>query len=120
MNKMTFEARYDCDASIVKFEVDLEKFTPAMARQLLNYLGCLLNSDGDPVIECLTKYAAECIRYGASVNTGILGVIDSFDSIAGWYPIDGSRGIELIRFERMEIHEADLDIKINRFTNTVE
>jgi hypothetical protein len=112
MPKKIYNFNYDYYKAEVKFEVDLETFTPEMAYETLTFFSWDYDEDEDPVDEVMKKYAMAVIK--VVFDRGIQDVAslnNCFDE-EGFGRIDGSIGISAVSFKGFEFHEFDLVMEI--------
>ena len=93
---------------MVEFEVNLEKFTPEMAQETLDFFSWNYDQEGDPIEEVLKKYALQVFLVGGSHS--VAGVIINWNE-EGFGPINGEIGILLTDYEQIEPDDEDIEIE---------
>jgi len=104
----TYKFEYDMGEAFADFEVDLEKFTPEIAKKNLELFFRNYDKNANPIDEVLKKYAIEVIKECTFTNYNTLGVICAFESKEGFVKIDGSSGIKLTYCEGYEVCDSKL------------
>lgn len=107
MDKKKFVFRYDLADAV--FLVDLELFTPEMAKETLTFFYWDYDHEEDPVVEVLKKYALRVFLVG--FGTGHKEVVRKWDE-EGFAPIDGSLGVELVDFSDYQFLEDNLEMEV--------
>lgn len=105
---------YDYGEATAVFDVDLEKFTPEIARATLDFFVWEYDKDNDPVEEAVLKYGISAIRVAMQNCCGVFGVVQEFHSKEGYAPLDGSLGITLKKVTQFELLEDDFMIYSNK------
>ena len=106
----TFKFDYNhCEAGC-SFRVDLEKFTPEMAKATLGFFLWKngYDEENDPIDEVMKKYAMHVILIATKENLNEKGVIAHFENNEGFCKLDGSSGIELLSVQLYEFDENSL------------
>ena len=94
----------------VMFEVDTNKFTYAIAQQFLDYFSWHYEHNEDIIDVAIQKYAIEAIFLATANGYTTTEVRKAFDTLEGFYPVDGSHGIQLMRVSEFEFRETDLRV----------
>lgn len=100
---------YEAEAA---FKVDTEKFTEEKAKATLEFFLWDYDTEADPIDEVMKKYAMEAIKIATFEDYNLAGVIEAFKNKEGFFPIDGSHGIELNLINEYEFDEYDLEMTI--------
>lgn len=110
MAKKRFKFTHDYPDAEVVFEVDLEKFTPELAKETLGFFLWDYDKEEDPVYEVLKKYAFEVLRISNNNQTAA-GIARMWDQ-EGFAPINGVMGITLVEFEGFQFDSDDLEMEV--------
>lgn len=94
----------------VEFELDKVLFTPEHARDGLEFFTWDYDTEADPIVEMLRKYAMEALRVSVS-GCGLSEAIQHFMDAEGFYKLDGTHGIRLVRLDRYELDDNMLELK---------
>lgn len=100
---------YDAAAS---FKVDMDVFTKEHALATLEFFAWNYDIFADPIDEVMRKYAMKAITIATFEGYNTFGVIDEFNSLEGFCPIDGSKGIELISVDGYDFDDELLQMDI--------
>lgn len=101
--------KFDYDYASLEFEIDLEKFTPELAKETLEFFLWDYDREADPIDEVLKKYALRAFLIG--MGKSCKGCINRWDE-EGFAPIDGSHGIRLIEYTDFEFMENSLTMEV--------
>jgi hypothetical protein len=115
MPKKIYNFNYDYHKAEVKFEVDLEKFTPKLANETLTFFSWDYDHEADPIDEVMKKYAMAVLIFSlgfGGIDTDSL--IKRFDAGSeGFARIDGTMGILMVDFEPFELDDNDLEMEVS-------
>lgn len=101
--------KFDYDYASLEFEIDLEKFTPELAKETLNFFLWDYDHEADPIDEVLKKYALQAFFVGMGYNC--YGCISNWNE-EGFAPIDGSFGIKLVEYSSFEFIDNSLTMEV--------
>ncbi len=88
---------------LVEFDIDLEKFTPEVAQETLDFFLWDYDHEEDPISEVVKKYALRVFKMGSGYSA--IGVIRHWDE-EGFAKIDGSMGILLTEYEQLDVEDC--------------
>lgn len=105
-----YECNYGFHEAAAVFLIDRDKFTPEVAKEVLEFWSWEYDEEADPIEEAIKKTAIEVIHVASFEGLNTLGVKSEFDSREGWYRLDGSEGITLLKVENYVFDEDHLTI----------
>ncbi|GEM_PF-762633 len=105
---------YDKNEKLVEVEfiVDTDKFTPVMAKEILEFFTWDYNEEADPIDEVMNKYAMSAIKIATFEGYNENGVISEFENKEGFYPLNEKTGIQLVSVSGYEFDERLLCVTI--------
>ncbi len=109
---MILEYHFEIDNVPVEFIVDTSKFTKKDALWCVCHHNWDIDGEDCPIDEVVKIYALKSLGLATIKSCGVAGVIKEFEKKEGYFPIDGSRGIELIYVEPFMFN--NLNLKINQ------
>lgn len=107
-----YEFDYACREASATFEIDLDVFTPDMAKEALSFFSWDYDKNADPIDEMMKKYAIEAIKIATFNNYNEIGVRSEINELEGFCPVDGTRGITLTDVLGYEFDEDSLSVEI--------
>ncbi|NME67190.1 DUF2528 family protein [Flammeovirga aprica] len=109
--KKKYELQYGVFEASATFIIDTSKFTNELAQSVLEFFTWDYDKEADPIDEAVKKYALKAIVLASFEHYDYLqGVINEFEEIEGFAPVDGSYGITLLKVDRIEIEDSQLSI----------
>lgn len=111
--KSEYLFNYDMMTASVQLTVDRAVFTEEMAQDTLTFFSWDEEPDlhEDPIDEVVKKYAIMAIHLATKKEHNTTGVIADFEDLEGYYPVDGSHGIQLNYVEGIDISVSELQLE---------
>lgn len=109
--KKQYTYDYDMGEGKITFEVDTEKFTEEMAKEILSFFG---DESDEPMEEVMKMYAVGCLQ----AARGLYFILPEYtaqrfnDHVEGMYPVNEGHGIKIVDVDYSEINEYDLQREI--------
>ncbi|MDM1536382.1 hypothetical protein [Myroides odoratimimus] len=91
-------------------EINEELFTPQLLQSALDFFCWDYNKKGNLYEEYAKKLAKQIAYFSMDWNES--GIIDQFEDLEGYPPLDGSMGVKLIRCDNFRLEDEEFSLGV--------